>query len=115
MKVILDTNILIDAVKYKIDVVSQASVFGQPVVPDACINELKKLSDNKNAGIALEIAKKIKQIKTDENIRNNDKKIVGFALKNDCIVATSDKELLKTLKNNKIKTLRLTQKRYLAW
>lgn len=117
MQIIIDTNMLIDSIKFKIDIFSIVSEYGSPIIPDICLDELKKLSiDMKEAGIILDILHKktINIVETDKKIRINDKKISDLAIKNNYAVATNDKELLKVLKNNKIKTFRLKQHRYLV-
>lgn len=121
MQIIVDTNILMNSVKFKVDFFENLAKFGKPVIPDFCIEELKKLeSKHKEAKIALKIIKKIniEIAKTSDSIKDikmNDDRIIKLAKKTKSAVATNDEELIKRLKMKKIRVLRLKQKRYLSF
>lgn len=83
------------------------------------VRELEVIKDRDNskesgsAKVALGLieAKKIRKIAGHE--RDVDTKILEFATKNDCIVATQDKELKERLQKNDIRLIVLRQKKYL--
>lgn len=118
MIIILDTNFLMIPAQFGIDIFEYLSYF-EIATMDACIKELRKIRrgtgrNAKAARIALKLAgeKSIEIIKSDE--KNVDKAILNYALSAKCAVGTNDKELVKALKNNGIKVIRLRQKKYLA-
>ena len=118
MKIIVDTNILLDSVKFGVDIFHDLAELGTPVTTDFCVEELKRL-DRKEANLALRIIKhaKIKIINTSkllQQVKPVDEKIVEIAKLTNSAVATNDKELIKRLKMNKIKVFRLRQKKYLS-
>lgn len=106
MKVLLDTNFLVYAAKYKIhlegieELIPSAKLF----IPDTVISELKVLSrskrliERKNAMIALDLIRVqgIEKIKTE---KRGDSAFEEIAKKENVAVATLDKELIKRLKN----------------
>lgn len=113
MKVLVDTNFLIDSAKYRIDLFGQLA--GHELLTlDRCILELEKLARKKtayakSAAVALEMAKRLK-IERGRR-RAADAAIVEHAASHGCAVATNDRELIKSLKKNGIKIIRLRQKR----
>mgnify|MGYP001575845384 CR=1 FL=1 len=110
MKVILDTNFLIDCAKFRIDYLEQLS-HHELFTLDAIIAELEKLINQKkakHAKLALQILrqKNVKIIKS--KVSNVDSALIelkGYG------VATADKELKKKLKGKKIFVIR--QKKYI--
>ncbi len=106
-KVILDTNFLLTAIKFKIDIFSQLQEYDVYIL-DKTLDELK---NKKNEKLAKELLKKynVKIIKTMSN-KNVDDLLLEF---NDYIIATQDKELKEKLKKAKISTISLRQKKYL--
>ncbi|MEK6856671.1 MAG: hypothetical protein AABX49_01510 [Nanoarchaeota archaeon] len=111
MRIILDTNFLIDCAKLKIDYQEQLK-HHELFVLDAIIGELEKLIKQKkakHAKLALQILrhKGIKVIKTEKKL---DVDSLLAELKNYAI-ATADKELKKRLMNKKIFVIR--QKKYI--
>lgn len=110
MKVILDTNFFMLPVDFGVDIYTQLEGY-ELITLESCVRELEYLSKrNKKAGLALEILKK-KDIKTIRVNGNTDKAIIEYASKNNCIVATNDKELIKRLNSNNIRVFRLYQRR----
>jgi len=119
-KIILDTNFLLIPAQFNIDVFSEIDKIAdfnyELCVLDKTLDELKKIIEQQKgkhkaaAKLALDIvkAKKLMILKTGPG------NVDGLLLEqNDAIIATSDKELIKRLKNRGIKTIRLRQKQYL--
>ena len=112
MKVILDTNFLIDCAKFNIDYEDQLKQHHLFTL-GAVIGELEKLIKQKkakHAKLALQILrqKPVKIIKTDNQNKDVDSVLAdldGYA------IATADKDLKKKLKNKKIFVIR--QKKYI--
>jgi rRNA-processing protein FCF1 len=119
--VILDTNFLIDLVKFKIDLDEIGNLVDEPyklLVPNLVINELIKISSTKTkhsrgASLALEMVKL-----RDIDILACEKTSVDEAIVNtadkDTMVATNDRELRKRLKRLGIKTIYLRARKHLA-
>jgi len=113
MEVVIDTNMMMEK-----HIIEQARKFGAPIILSSIIEELKKISAGKGksarkARLALEIIgkKKMSIVMTD---KRGDNAILDYSRDNKCIVATNDKELLKTLKEKEIMVLRLRQGKYLV-
>src|SRR3989344_1415443 len=113
MEIIIDTNMMMEK-----NILEQAKRFGTPIILSSVIEELKRLSSGnsksaKKAKLALEIIgkKKMSIVMTD---KRGDNAILDYSRDNKCIVATNDKELLKTLKEKEIMVLRLRQGKYLV-
>ncbi len=119
MRLILDTNFLIDIIRFKIDLDELDSLFLTPfelLTLDSVIKELEKISktnsqESKYAKVALELVK-IKKIKTLKVKETTDKAILNLANK-ETVVATNDIELRKKLKALGIKTIYLKSKKHL--
>jgi len=116
LKIILDTNMLMVPVQFKIDIFSK--LHGELYTMDLCVKELEKLSKGKDKdGAAARVAlvllktKKVKILKGRK--RNVDSAIVEKAKDGNYIVATNDVCLIKTLKTYGIKIIRLKQKKIL--
>jgi uncharacterized protein len=114
MKILLDTNFLLVPVQFKVDIFSELS--GELYTTSSCIAELEKLSstmekDAAAARVALTLVKE-KGVKIIETTGNADASLVTEAEKG-YVVATNDKILIKKLKSNAIKVLRLKQKKYI--
>jgi len=120
MKIILDTNILIYAIKQKIDLVSQIKGrHGQSaeiIVPNLVKEELenlktsaKKGADKRAANLALQIIE-FSNLKEIELCGNTDNEIVKWAKQNKAVVATSDRELKQKLKRKGIPVFGLRKK-----
>lgn len=121
MKILLDTNMLLDCVKYRVDF--SRELHGHELLTlSSCFNELQKISKKRNkAGGAARIAlimilaRGVGVVHSKE--KNTDKAILDHALKNrpdEFCVATNDRKLIKALKNNGIKVIRLRQKKKLT-
>ena len=121
MKILLDTNFLLTIVRFRIDLNEISNLLIEPyqlVTLNLVLNELKEISHSKSAAslhakIALELikTKNIEILKSKEE--NTDNAILEFASK-DFIVATNDSKLRKELKKNRIKTIYLRARKYLA-
>jgi rRNA-processing protein FCF1 len=117
--IVLDTNFLIDVIRFKIDLDELDKLFLTPFelfTLDSVIRELEKISNTKSqeskyAKVALELSK-IKKIKILKVRENPDKAILSLANKN-IVVATNDIELRKKLKRLGIKTIYLKSKKQL--
>lgn len=123
-KIIIDTNFLLIPCKFKIDIFSEirkiADFHYKLFIIDKTVYELNKIINNKDsktkdrlyAKIGLELVKlnKINTIETD--INDVDDAIVAAADKN-TVVATSDKELKRRLREKGVKILNLMKKQYL--
>lgn len=117
MRILLDTNFLLIPAQFKIDVFEELKRFGEPLTISVCVIELKKLSRKKgkpgeHARIALLLLKK-KKIKIVKAKGEADFALMNHAKKFNCAVATNDRKLIKALKNNGIKIIRMRQKKYL--
>ncbi len=115
MKIMLDTNIFIYAVKSKIDIFSQLKG-NELFTTTAVIEELEKLAKNKSkealcakTGLLLIKRKSLKVLYTKENA---DKSLLDYGKKGYAI-ATHDKVLTKKLKKLGCKTIYIRQKKYL--
>lgn len=105
MKIVLDTNFLISALKFKIDFLSELEG-NQLYIVDKTKNELEKLikggkaQDKQRAKIILALIKKKKFKKISSKINETvDDKLASLK---DYIIATQDKELKKRIKGKKL-------------
>lgn len=114
MKILLDANFLLIPFKFKVDIFSEINrimdfKYGLTTFK-SCLNEIKNFKEYKS------VLKLIKQKKV--KIINNakkpvDREIIKYAVKNNAIVATQDKELKKLLKKKGIVIITLRKKRHL--
>jgi len=110
MKIILDTNFLVDAVRYKVDIFDQLKG-NELYVLDSIIFELEKITERKTkesrlAKIVLEMIKgKVKIIKT--NRKTADPFLIEYSNKG-YRIATHDRKLKKKIKN----VIYIRQKKY---
>lgn len=116
MRILLDTNMLLDAIKFRVDIVDEAHRFGEPFTLSTCISELRKIADSRTkeaaqAKMAINLASAIQVIKVEGG---GDRAILSSAAGYKCLVATNDKNLIKALQSKGIRVLRLRQKKYLA-
>ena len=112
--IIIDTNILMEAGNVDIfDELLNFLQYGEPVVLDSSIEELRKIGSRK-AKLALELiaTRGIEIIKTGE--KSFDKAVLKIANPNRDVVVTSDRKLIKALKEKNIKVIRLRQRKYLV-
>tara|TARA_Y100000310_G_scaffold344950_1_gene460717 strand:+ start:3240 stop:3611 length:372 start_codon:yes stop_codon:yes gene_type:complete len=115
MKILLDTNFILTAVKQKIDFNSLANkLFDKKiewVIPIEVLQELKKLAerqgekiaDKEAAEVALQLVENFDQVPLGTDTVDNG--IVRYAKNNQVIIATLDKNLKKRF-DNKILTIR---------
>jgi len=120
-KIILDTNFLIDCLRFKIDFLEEIQdLIREPFqifVLSATLKELEKISklkikESKYAKLALKLVKEKKFLIIETACKNTDKAILELANK-DSIIATNDKELRNKLRKKGIKTIYLRAKKYL--
>lgn len=122
LKIILDTNILMAPGKFGVGIFSQLDKLldekYKVYTLDKVIKELENLSkkrdkEGKAARLGLQLIKeeKIKEIRTKE--KNTDESLLQESEKENRIIATNDKELIKKLKEGHRKVIRLRQKKYL--
>jgi len=113
MKIILDTNFLMIPSKFNVDIFSEIDRIITKSYTlhflDKSIDELKKIKGNK---LALQLAEKLKIIKTKENL-DVDSTLVKLSDKN-TIIATNDKGLKQRLRKKKSKIITLKQKTHLV-
>jgi len=127
-KIIIDTNFIVSAIRFKIDIFSELQRicdFKYAVcIVDGTIDELEKLAetgkpkDKIAARISLELIrnKKINITKTppkNKRVKNVDLLILNLIKKEDFIVATQDKELKKEIRKKGAPIIVLRQKGYL--
>jgi len=116
MKVVLDTNFLIDLFRFKIGI--EALEDFQIFLPQSVMRELKLISKKKTresilAKVALEVLKK-KQVTILTSFKTKtDDDLIEFA-KQGYIVATNDRELRKRLKRLGFKTIYLRARKKIA-
>lgn len=113
--IILDSDFLVNAVKYKIDVIEKIREEYPELkiaVVDKTLDELKRIDilDSKLALKLIEI-KKIDVIKTNKDKIADD--LIFDIVKEEDIVATQDKEFKRRLKGKNIKVITIKQKKYI--
>ncbi len=110
--IVLDTNIILDSIKFKIDLFTElgriCSFSYKIAVLDKTLNELENKKNSKTA-LRLINKKNIQIIKTQNNYVDD----LLFNLNNDCIIATNDKELKRRLRKENKKIITIRQKKYL--
>jgi len=127
-KIILDTNFLVSAIRFKIDIFSELQRICDfkyiICVVDGTIDELEKLAetgkpkDKIAARISLELIKK-KMVKItkisskNKRVKNVDLLILNLIKEGDFIVATQDKELKREIRKKRVPIIVLRQKGYL--
>lgn len=120
-KVIVDTNFLIDIVRFKLDLDSvKELLLGKCkfLIPEAVERELKSM-DSKEAKTAVKLSKRwsLNTIEDPIGVRGADNTIVAIAEamrdKEDVSVATNDAKLRKRLKTLGIKTIYLRARKHL--
>jgi rRNA-processing protein FCF1 len=120
-RIFLDTNFLIDLVRFRIEIERISALLEEPhqiFILSSVINELERIANKKGkssnfARLALEMIrlKKIKTIRVEGE--NPDKTFLSMADKN-TIIATNDRKLRIKLKGLGIKTVYLRAKKRLA-
>jgi len=113
--IILDTDFLVNSIRYRVDVISQIRVDypkEKIAVMDNTLEELKKLnSPDSNAAAHLIKLKGLKIIKTKKDKIVDE--LILEKVKKDDIVCTQDKGLKKRLKEKDIKVITIRQKKYI--
>ena len=110
-QVILDTNFILTAIKYKIDFLDGIKFLGlTPIIPIQVIDELKKIIKSKkkakfkdHADLALKILQKKKLKKIDLKNDYVDEGLIRYTKQNKgVILATMDKNLKSRTSNRKL-------------
>jgi len=110
-EVILDTNFILTAIKYKIDFLDGIKFLGlTPIIPIQVIDELEKIKKSNKKGkfkehaeLALKILQKKKLKKIDLKYSYVDKGILKYIKQNkNIIIATMDKDLKSRTPNRKL-------------
>ena len=118
MKLLLDTNFIVDLCKFRIDlseVYDLISESAELYIFNKTLDELKVLSmkakHGKYAKLALHLidSTKIHVLKTDRDVDNS-----ILTLDNTFIVATNDKKLRQKLRQKEMKTIYLRSRKHLA-
>ena len=109
MKILIDTNFILSAIKFKI------RLPGDILIPSSVLHELRIIAQRKSvtgarARAALMLLENKKIVNTHGNA---DKAILKYSIDNNCAVATNDKKLIKALKASGIKIIRIRQKKYI--
>ena len=123
MKLLLDTNFMIDCVRFKIDFFKEIQKLedfeGQVdvYVPLFCLDEVKKIVQTKKTGdakLALDLLKdsKIKVVDATKTSSSVDSCLLNYAKSNQYAVATNDRVLAKKLKKNKIRVVKIRQRKF---
>ncbi|MEM5815268.1 MAG: hypothetical protein QXD89_02160 [Candidatus Aenigmatarchaeota archaeon] len=117
VKVLLDTNFLLDIVRFKIDFkdfnINEKTEF---YITSSTLREIKSLINIKRkegrfASIALKVIE-IEGIKILESVRENvDEDLIELGKKYNFLIATNDKNLRKKLKMNNIKSICIKNKK----
>lgn len=118
--IIIDTNILLEL--HRVDVfehLKDFAEFGEPAVLSSSMDELDRLG-TKKAMFAKQVVEKIKEYDPKLKIvttydRNADNAILKSAKPGKDAVVTNDKKLIKELKLNNVKVIRMRQGKYLAF
>jgi rRNA-processing protein FCF1 len=118
MKIILDTNFLIDSLRFGVDVVSELAG-NELFVLDANISEIGRLADGNakesplaRMAIKLIESKGIKVLKSKEN--ETDDSLVSYS-KEGYAIATHDRILKGRLKKSGSKIVLIRQKKYIVF
>ncbi|MBI2583852.1 MAG: hypothetical protein HYW25_04245 [Candidatus Aenigmarchaeota archaeon] len=113
---IIDSNFLLVPYQFKVDVINEIKSLGfQPLLLSCVVEELRSISGNKGkagsaAKIALELIEK-KKLRIEKAECPADAAILNYSVMNKCAVATNDVRLIRKLKSNGIKVIRLRQKK----
>jgi rRNA-processing protein FCF1 len=108
--------------KYKVDIFEHLQRFSPDLyTTSSAVKELENLAKRKtkdamHAKVGLQLlntAIESNRIKIIRTVSRPDKAILDHVKKEKCMIATNDKELIKSLKKNKVKVIRLRQKKYL--
>jgi uncharacterized protein len=117
MKALLDTNFLLLPHQFGVDIFEYLKFYDLATL-DVCIKELNKLAKNRGekgmgARVALQLLKTKNVAVEKAKEKTVDKALLEYAVNNRCVVGTNDKVLIKALKVQGIKIIRLKQNKYL--
>lgn len=110
--IVLDTNIILDSIKFKIDLSAELNrICSFPYKIAVLDKTLKELENKKNSRLALRLIdkKNIEIIKTQEGYVDD----ILFSLNDKYIIATNDQELKRRLRKENKKIITIRQKKYL--
>ncbi len=109
--IVLDTNIILDSIKFKVDLFEELARICNFQYEVAILDKtLKELENKPNSKLALQLIKdKVKIIPTQYGYVDN----LLINLDNKHIVATNDQELKKRLRKQNKSIITLRQKKYL--
>ena len=121
MKFLLDTNFLLVPGKFRVDIFSELEKFGKPetFILDLSMRELKKIikgggKDSRHALLALDLIEKKEVTVLESGISGHtDRALVKFAGEG-YVVCTSDRPLIRKLREAGFRAITLRQQRYLA-
>lgn len=112
-QIILDTNFILDCIKYKIDIKSEIAKIIDENFTLSIFNITKReISGKKDERLALQILKKINPDILETDSDNVDRAILSLNKKN-IIVATHDRKLKEKLKKAFIPVITIREKQYL--
>jgi rRNA-processing protein FCF1 len=118
--IIIDTNILMELENVDIfQHLDEFREFGEPVILSSCMAELKKL-DTKKSRFAVSAVERLCEFNPRITIlrsfeKHADDAIIKLARSGKDAVVTNDDKLIKKLKLNNVKVIRLRQRKYLAF
>ncbi len=112
-KIMLDTNFILSALKFRVKMPR-----GTLIIPSSVMKEIEKIAQNRSARgaearAALYFIEK-NNMSAVLTRGSTDKAILNYAIANNCAVATNDRKLIKELKANGIKVIRIRQKKYIV-
>ena len=116
MKLLLDTNFMIDCIRFRLDFFEHLSRLEDDegkieiFIPNFCIDETRKIKDAK---LALQLLKNTRISMIDiERCGSIDNSILCYAKEHGYAVATNDKKFLDELSRNHIRAIRIKQRKY---
>ncbi|MEK6861800.1 MAG: PIN domain-containing protein [Nanoarchaeota archaeon] len=111
--IILDTNFILDCIKFKIDIKSEISrILDENFILSIFTVTKRELHNKKNENLALQLLEKMNVNIIDTSSHNVDSAILSLD-NNNTIVATADKKLKEKLKNRNIPILVIREKKHL--
>ena len=113
MKFLLDTNFLVSAIKFRIDINKELEKFGRPELYtlNLVLKELKKINAER---IVFEFIGKNRVGTITSKNKETDSEIIRTAKKYGMIVCTQDRRLIKRLKAKGLPVVFIRQKKYLV-
>ena len=118
MKIILDTNFLIDCIRFKIDIKSELAG-NELFIVDSIMPEIKKISDRKTkesnlAKMVLDLIVENKFKLLESKNRDTDESILLYS-KEGYVIATQDRILKNKIKKLRGKLMYIRQKKYFVF